>query len=249
MSSYDSSAAWIVLILCGSFIIFVAWLADRIRVGNLAKLRPMMHAEAEQFLANWQKHGRLPVCDSPIILEDGEVAVLSEPSNLMESRATRYYAGLGTRVGGIYVGGGQSQNVQSLKQIDSGSLTLTTRRLVFTGSLETRVVKLDDLVSVEQYADAVEIATSRRMKRQVQTVRNPLTWAAMTESLARCKPDEISAMEQVQQQPPPLPADLSESEFEELGQTKLPALMQHWYRPISDDEARKGVNLFQPRWH
>src|SRR5262249_19043606 len=33
-------------------------------------------------------------------------------------------------------GGGESSSMQALKQLDSGTLTLTTKRLVFTGSME-----------------------------------------------------------------------------------------------------------------
>jgi hypothetical protein len=178
-ATYDSSAVWTTLIIGGLIVSIIIWLATRSRQANPSQLA----AEADQFFANMRAqlvgHAKLPTCDSPVILEFGEAALLSEPSSLLEGRATRYYAGLGTRVGGIYVGGGQSQNVESLKTIDSGTLTLTTKRLVFTGSLETRVVKLADLVSVEQYADAIEIATSRRMKRQVQTVHNPIIWSRL----------------------------------------------------------------------
>ena len=59
---------------------------------------------------------------------------------------------------GIYIGGGASSSVQGLKQIDSGTVTLTTKRLVFTGSMESRVVSIKDIVSVQWLRDAIEVS-------------------------------------------------------------------------------------------
>ena len=116
--------------------------------------------------------------DTPLVLAADEVALLHEPSKLIEARATRIYAGGGTRVHGIYIGGGQSSSVQNLKELDSGTLTLTTKRLVFTGSMESRVANIKDIVSVQNFADAIEISTARKAKRQVYLVHNPLLWVA-----------------------------------------------------------------------
>ena len=55
-------------------------------------------------------------------------------------------------------------------------LTLTTKRLVFTGWMESRVVNIKDIVSVEPFADAIEISTAKRAKRQVYMVGNPIIW-------------------------------------------------------------------------
>jgi hypothetical protein len=135
-------------------------------------------AEALDFLDKANK-GNFTPPDTPLVLAVGEVALLNEQSELIEARATRVYAGGGTRVQGIYIGGGQSSSVQALKQLDSGVLTLTTKRLVFTGSMESRVANVKDIVSVENYADAIEISTARKAKRQVYAVRNPMLWGAL----------------------------------------------------------------------
>jgi hypothetical protein len=123
--------------------------------------------------------GKFTPPDTPLVLGTDETALLNEPSKLIEGRATRVYAGGGTRVRGIYLGGGQSTSVQSLKELDSGTLTLTTKRLIFTGSMESRVINGKDIVSVEPLADAIEVSTARKAKRQVYLVRNPLIWAAL----------------------------------------------------------------------
>jgi hypothetical protein len=53
-------------------------------------------------------------------------------------------------------------------------LTLTTKRLVFTGSMESRVVNVKDIVSAEPLADAIQITASKKAKRQVYLVHNPI---------------------------------------------------------------------------
>ena len=66
------------------------------------------------------------------------MALLDESSVFFESRAYRVGGGAETRFGRVYVGGGVSKSQQRLKQIDTGRLTLTTKRLIFDGSIENR---------------------------------------------------------------------------------------------------------------
>jgi hypothetical protein len=137
-----------------------------------------LQVEATEFFDKTEA-GKIPIPDTPLVLGTGETPVLHEPSNLIEARATRVYAGGGTRVQGIYVGGGESTSLQSLKELDSGTLTLTNKRLVFTGSMESRVVNIKDIVSVEARADAIEVSIANKAKRQVYVVRNPIIWGAL----------------------------------------------------------------------
>ncbi|MEY2482685.1 MAG: hypothetical protein QOK24_1213 [Verrucomicrobiota bacterium] len=147
--------------------------------GELAQLQ----AEANTFFKSIES-GKFTPPQTPVMLAAGESALLNEPSRLFEARATRLYAGAGTRVEGIYVGGGQSSSVQSLKELDSGTLTLTTQRLVFTGSMESRVVKFKDIVSVQGMADAIQLSIANRAKRQVYVVHNPILWGALLRSFS-----------------------------------------------------------------
>jgi hypothetical protein len=81
-----------------------------------------------------------------------------------------------SRARGFYVHGGQSQSVQDFERIDSGSLTLTNKRLVFDGSMESRVVDLNKIVSAEVAAsDSIQITTNGRMKDSTFTVHNPIS--------------------------------------------------------------------------
>ena len=170
-----------------------------------------LDAEAKQFfekVAEQSRVGKLwPICDSPVILDFGEAALLSEPSSLYEGRSTQL--------------SGRSSRL-SLKMIDSGTLTLTTKRLVFTGSMETRVVRLTDIVSVDQYGfDGIEVATAGRLQRQLHTGLNPIIWSKLIGVLLECgiptkDPVTINQMINGVQtppaEPPPPPFLASDSE-------------------------------------
>jgi DNA-directed RNA polymerase subunit RPC12/RpoP len=143
----------------------------------------MQKAEAMDFIDKVTA-GKFSPPSTPLVLAAEEVALLHEATTLIEARATRVYAGAGTRVFGVYVGGGQSSSVQNLKELDSGTLTLTTKRLIFTGSMESRVTNLKDLVSVENFVDAIEISTARKAKRQVYRVRNPMLWGGLIKTVS-----------------------------------------------------------------
>ena len=176
--------AWIFLALV-SVIGIIVWLvcshhaeARRQRLQDLAD-------EADEFI-RVVRRGLQPIA-SRLILKGGEHAVLEEESALMETRAYRVYGGGGTRIGRVYVGGGASESQQRLKHIDDGTLTLTTKRLIFDGSQENRNVNLSHVLSVSLWADAIEISTERRAKSQVYRVENPLIWKASIEALATGK--------------------------------------------------------------
>jgi hypothetical protein len=75
---------------------------------------------------------------------------------------------------------GVKGETNSLREVDSGTLTHTTQRLVFTGAVESRVVDLrKDLIAVNTFGDtAIEVST-KRAKRLVLAVRNPIIWGAL----------------------------------------------------------------------
>ena len=129
--------------------------------------------DAEEFVAR-ARRGLTPIA-TRLILKGDEHAVLEENSTLLESRAFRVWGGGGTRIGRFYVGGGASESEQRLKQIDDGTLTLTTKRLIFDGSSENRNVQLSQVLSVSPWTDAIEVST-QRAKSQIYRVRNPFIW-------------------------------------------------------------------------
>ncbi len=58
---------------------------------------------------------------------------------------------------------------------------MTNKRIVFTGSMESRVIELTDIVSYAPLVDAIQIASKRRAKNQIYMVRNPILWATFIE--------------------------------------------------------------------
>ncbi|HEY4257318.1 MAG TPA: hypothetical protein VGM66_08905 [Candidatus Udaeobacter sp.] len=147
-----------------------------------------LNAEAKEFFDKLLTTGKLSTPDNiPLVLGADEVALLHEPSKLIEARATRVYGGVGARVKGIYIGSGKSRSVQGMEQIDSGMLTLTTKRLVFTGSMESRAASIKDIVSVDLLPDGIEVTTGKKAKRQIYLVHNPVIWTMLVRYVAEGK--------------------------------------------------------------
>jgi hypothetical protein len=169
--------------------ILIVWavvynLVTRSRAQERADVAAGLQEAAQNYFQQLAAKGSLTIIDVNIMLQRGEGGILQERSNLLETRAYRVYGGGGTRIRGIYVGGGASESHQRWRDIDSGTLVLTNKRLVFDGGSENRAVKLTDILSIECWADAIEVGTSRRQKSQVYTVANPYIWKRMIEMLA-----------------------------------------------------------------
>src|SRR5215510_1532346 len=143
--------------------------------------------EAYRFFLEIEEQKKHPITQVDVVLKEGEVGVLQAPSVLLETRAYRIYGGAGTRVGRIYLSGGASESHQRLREIDSGILVLTNKRLIFDGGHENRSIRLQDVISANAWSDAVEISSSRRQKSQIHTVQNPILWAEMIQMLASGK--------------------------------------------------------------
>ena len=130
--------------------------------------------------------GALPPVSTNVILRPGEIPLLDESSTLAEARAVRVYGGGGTRIQGIYIGGGESTSFDELKNIDSGTITLTNQRLVFNGQLQQRVLANTDIVSARPYrGDAFSVSSQKRAKTQVYSVQNPVLWSYATQMVVR----------------------------------------------------------------
>lgn len=163
-------------------IVIIIWLLNQRRSEARKKYFETIRQEAEAWAARARRG--LPAISTRLILKNDEHALLEEVSALMETRAYRVYGGAGTRIGRIYVGGGASESQQRLKLIDEGTLTLTTKRLIFDGSHENRIVQLSQVLSVSPWSDAIEVSTQRRAKSQVYRVENPLIWMAAIQTVA-----------------------------------------------------------------
>ena len=123
--------------------------------------------------------------ETPIILKEGECALLHESCTLLEAKASRLYGGMGTTIHGIRIGGGRSTSIDQLKQIDSGTLTLTNQRLIFDGQMQNRIVEASNIVSTKPWADAFEVSSQKKAKNQLYTVSNPILWATLVSMVAK----------------------------------------------------------------
>lgn len=135
-----------------------------------------------EFWMTQLKEGNIPVRiggEAPIILKKNEELMFALPNtSLWEPRAVRRttggYGGPSFRVAkGVYfrVGGfrAQSESHEELRTIDQGALTLTNKRLVFSGAKRTINIDLRKIVSVEPYRDGIAIRREGKEKTQYFT--------------------------------------------------------------------------------
>ena len=146
--------------------------------------------ELRRFTEYAAAHNAFPTVATRILLKDGEVAFYDAPSALYEKRAVRYWVSgsIGFRVArGVYVGGtrGRSVSEQEWGKIDTGTLTITNRRIIFNGGGIDRTVMLANVMAVEPWFDGVEISIEKRQKGMCFTARNPVLVGAFIQYLAR----------------------------------------------------------------
>jgi hypothetical protein len=102
---------------------------------------------------------------------------LLEPRAIRRSRSSyggptiRLAKGLSFRLGS---GASQSESSDELRNIDEGTWVLTTKRLAFLGSLRTSNVKLDDIISIQAFADGVQIHRERKERAETYVLGQTL---------------------------------------------------------------------------
>src|SRR6056300_833910 len=83
--------------------------------------------------------------------KDSSFQFISESNiNLHEPRARRYSGHSGVRVAkGVYIGGSTAKSVQEMTHLSTGNLVLFVDELVYSSSMETRTLKLSNIVDIE----------------------------------------------------------------------------------------------------
>lgn len=143
-----------------------------------------MKSKANAFFKQVDKHGKLPVVSTTLLLRSGECAVYFKSSELFETRSVRTYQSgfAGVRLAkGIYVGQsrGRSFSRQELAKIDRGTLTVTSKRIVFEGSDGARAIPLGKILSASPWKDSVEVLSEGRQKAVVFSAENPIILATI----------------------------------------------------------------------
>ena len=167
------------IILIAIFIGVIAAVVAVIRAKRQREQRALLFKQARDFAATVQQNRALPIVPANSILKPGESAFYSTPSVLYETRAVRHYqAGhTGFRIAkGVYVGGtsGRSVSTQQWAKLDTGSLTITNKRLVFVGGKEDRVIPLGKVVSVNSILTGIVVSVEGRQKAIALEATNSL---------------------------------------------------------------------------
>jgi hypothetical protein len=120
-----------------------------------------------------------PVVVPGLHLEQGEFAIRHERATLAEVRRARIGSGLGTRVrvGGfpIYLGAWKSIPNEELREVGTGDLVLTNRRLLFLGG-HTLALPFDKLLTCQQMHAALLVSESRSKRPHVFILDNAGLW-------------------------------------------------------------------------
>lgn len=135
--------------------------------------------------------GKLPALQnisSGVILRRGETAYLEESGVVLkEPHSVRTYHGGGRGVSvpvpgikgvRVRVGDfkGYSESHEELRDKDIGYLLLTNKRLVFSGRNKVSNIKLNKIVEVYPYIDAIKISVENRSKPHYFFVKNSKLW-------------------------------------------------------------------------
>ena len=111
-------------------------------------------------------------------LKKNKLQVFQVPEvELQESRARRVSGSAGVRVAkGVYLGKTSAKSHQELTSLDNGDLQFQSHQLIFTGELETRTIKLDKIVDIDIYKEAIKINIENRKKPVYFKNLNPRLW-------------------------------------------------------------------------
>ena len=121
--------------------------------------------------------GVIEPAKTSINLKANELPILSEYGTLFESKSSRIYAGAGTRIGKVYLGGGQSTSVKNTAKIDDGAILLSNTAIYFIGSKERRVINIKNILDVNPIQGAlVSVTAENRQTNSCFKVNNPLLW-------------------------------------------------------------------------
>ena len=125
-------------------------------------------AQLDRFHWYWlMEHGTFPDVGAPINLPRGERCHFSAPAQMYEMRTETqrvHYSGASVRIRimkGVYYRAGtvSAQRITRdvLRLIDSGTLYVTSKRVIFDGDRKNTTIRLSNVLSVTPYSDGVEI--------------------------------------------------------------------------------------------
>jgi hypothetical protein len=135
--------------------------------------------ELKTFIKKVQDGKKLETVKTGILLKEGESCYFEYPNSSLtevKSMTTRTGVGFGSRALGIYAGTWRSLSTQLplIRKVADGKLTITNKRIIFSGDMESREFPLKKLIEIKQFLDAIEISVQGKTHTFVFTVENPM---------------------------------------------------------------------------
>lgn len=163
-----------------SLIIAVIWfVVDKSNEVKQQKLQQRVD-QAKAFLDPIISSRTLPVVSVEVNLQKDEQCVYMEDNvQLAEERKVRIGRGSGASfrvTKGVWVHSFSGRNIsqEQIKRVDTGSLFITTKRVIYLGKMHNKNIKYDDILATHQYTGAIEISVSRNGKNEYFIVKNSL---------------------------------------------------------------------------
>jgi len=114
-----------------------------------------------------------------LALDKGEQIIYHDFTIYMEPRAVREYVSgrAGIRLAkGIWIGGtrGHAESHQELRKMDYGTLTITNKRLIFTGKFKGQNLTFNKISFINTYSDAIQVGSISRQHTMYFSASNGL---------------------------------------------------------------------------
>jgi hypothetical protein len=139
----------------------------------------------KNILVDYITKGTIPINmenSSDIILKKDEtINLVLNDVNFSEPRAVRYtegkYGGGSVRVAkGVTIrsgrGNSKSESVDEIRMIDTGTLVITNKRIVFSGNIKSINIDLNKLINLTPYSDGIATRRSNKQKTEYFTNTN-----------------------------------------------------------------------------
>lgn len=128
---------------------------------------------------------KLPAENCPIILKKTETPILVLPNVSLKEPHTVHtsiggYGGPTIRIAkgiSFRLGGASSRSVshEEIQTIDQGTLTITNKRLSFTGKMKTLNYNLNKIISIAEYEEGIAIQRENKQKTEYFLGTNQVT--------------------------------------------------------------------------
>jgi hypothetical protein len=152
----------------------------------------------KQFVLGRANDGRLPIVDDPRLMAQRDEVVHQEvPAALIKEVAVREYRGASSGVSfrvakGVRLHTGRQRGKMvtvgtEIQTVDSGVLSITSKRVVFSGQRKTIESKYAKLVGLQVFSDALAISVSNRQANSTFRVDDgPFTAALINAAAQQC---------------------------------------------------------------